>query len=337
MNAKYAPGMAALLILLSGAQVLPCLAQLPPVNMSKSVRTPGDNQYTEAGQSWRHGYSDMRPDVLGRPQIRQAAGGGGAGVSVVVPLTPPPKRPDISIEPIAADEPVPPAGFPPLPDRLDLPIASAGGWKGGSGGGGWSGGGGGSAGGGGGGGASPTFHQHYGHVAPGAYLKGNSQGNPNEPGGGGGEPAPGMSGGSGGGGGGHGYYKAITPPPIQKQGQGYYKARTPGQSGGGDYFNSNTGGAPGMSPPAYSGATSKDLKNLGKEPKLNDRQEQTQAPDAPQPVTVNQATTQDLSLPEDEFAYKAKQKSAAGKFGKSAVRAIKKPLNSVGGMAGIRF
>lgn len=32
---------------------------------------------------------------------------------------------DVSLMPIAADEPIPPAGFPPLPDRLDLPIAQA--------------------------------------------------------------------------------------------------------------------------------------------------------------------------------------------------------------------
>ncbi|MBS1957262.1 MAG: hypothetical protein JST89_23950 [Cyanobacteria bacterium SZAS-4] len=32
---------------------------------------------------------------------------------------------DVSLMPIAADEPIAPAGFPPLPDRLDLPIAQA--------------------------------------------------------------------------------------------------------------------------------------------------------------------------------------------------------------------
>ncbi len=36
---------------------------------------------------------------------------------------PKPRKPDPSIEPIAADEPVPPAGFPVLPERLELPIA----------------------------------------------------------------------------------------------------------------------------------------------------------------------------------------------------------------------
>lgn len=144
-------------------------------------------------------------------------------------------------------------------------------------------------------------------------------------------------GGGGGGGGGHGYYKAQTPPPIQKQGSGYYKARTPGGSpGGGDYFNANTAGGP--TAPRYTGASAKDLKALGREPKLNDRQEDTGAPDAPQPVTVNQSTTQDLSLPEDEFSYKANQPNKAGRSAaRTMTRMIKAPLNSVGGMAGLRF
>ncbi len=35
------------------------------------------------------------------------------------------QNPDVSLMPIAADEPIAPAGFPPLPDKLDLPIAQA--------------------------------------------------------------------------------------------------------------------------------------------------------------------------------------------------------------------
>lgn len=320
MLARYAPGMAALFAFLIGSVPTPSLAQLPPTNMGKYVHQPGDNQYTNQTQQERHG------QPAPPPQMRFNS------APVALPPTPMPRRPDISLDPIPADEPVPPAGFPPLPDRLDLPIASSGSWSKSSGGGGatWSGGGGG-------GGApgmsgapsqpaSPTFHQHYGHMPPGAYVQ------PQQQGGGGGGAAPGMA---GGGGGGHGYYKAVTPSaPAGGGGTGYYKARTPGN----EYFNANTGGgAPGTTTPRYTGATSKDLRNLGREPKLNDRQETTQTPDAPQPVVVNQAQTQDLSLPEDEFNYRAPQKSGAGKFGKGALRVIKGPLNSVGGVAGIRF
>lgn len=327
MIAKYAPGMAALFVFLSSS-LTPSMAQLPPTNMGKYVHQPGDNQYTDATQSERHGVPGYRPDLTGRPIIARPQ------VQYIMPATPPPKRPDISIEPIASDEPVPPAGFPPLPDRLDLPIASSSGWKNGgsftsdSGGGG----------GGGGGGApsgppQPTFHQHYGHVAPGAYLTPQQRSSPQGSGGGSSDAAPGMSGPNTSGG--HGYYKAQTPPPIQKQSNGYYKARTPG----GDYYNANTGGDPGMSPPKYTGASAKDLKNLGREPKLNDRDEQNGgSPEAPQPVTVNQATTQDLSLPEDEFTYRANQPNRTGKaITRGVTRMIKAPLNSVGGMAGIHF
>lgn len=35
------------------------------------------------------------------------------------------QNPDVSLIPIAADEPIAPLGFPPLPDKLDLPIAQA--------------------------------------------------------------------------------------------------------------------------------------------------------------------------------------------------------------------
>ena len=35
------------------------------------------------------------------------------------------QRSDVSLMPIAADEPIPPIGFPPLPSKLDLPIAQA--------------------------------------------------------------------------------------------------------------------------------------------------------------------------------------------------------------------
>ncbi len=263
----------------------PGLAQLPPTNMGKYVHQPGDNQYSQQTQMERHG-------VQQAPQVQYA--------SAPAPLSPTPvqHRPDISLDPIAADEPVPPAGFPPMPDRLDLPIASSGSWTRSPSGGGDTAGGGPSPGLTPAGPPQPTFHQHYGHVPPGAFLPPQSQ---------------------------------AAPAAQQSGGSGYYKARSPG-----DYFNSNTGGAGG--PPAYTGASAKDLRSLGREPKLNDRLEQPGAPDAPQPVVVNQAQTQDLSLPEDEFAYQAHGKGARARIRNNILyRVIRMPLNSVGGVAGIRF
>ncbi len=334
MKGTQLPQLAALVIFGFAAGLVPGLAQLPPTNMGKYVHQPGDNQYSDQTQAGRHGPG---PSAVRPVQVFTSSGYRPA---------PAPKKPDPTIEPIAADEPIPPAGFPPLPDRLDLPVGVKAGWSGGGGGyggggGGYGGGGGGGSGGGGGGGGpapgmsggggppTPSFHQHYGHVEPGAFQ----------------QPKQGV-----------GYYKAIDPglPAKQSGGQGYYKAIDPGlpakQSGGGGYYkvrtpgsdyygSSGEGGAgaggPG-GPPAYTGASARDFKSLGKEPKINERQEQTQAPDAPTPVVVSQSTTQDLSLPEDEFEIRNAAKNA-GRKGKGGGGALKGPLNSVGGLTGVRF
>lgn len=307
---KTSQVIAAVIVLGTGLSVglTSASAQLPPTNMGKYVHQPGDNQYSDVTQASRHGSPQMAMPVQ---QISKPAG---------IALTPAPPKPDMTLEPIAADEPIVPAGFPPLPDRLDLPVGNQGAWKSGSsfpsfaggGSGGYDSGGlaPGMAGSGGGAPPSPTFHQHYGHVAPGAYQQKQT---------------------------GSGYYKAVNPgmPSGGGGGLGYYKARSPGAAPAGDFYSTNTGG--GSGPPAYTGASPRDFKALGREPKLNERQEETQAPDAPMPVVVNQATTQDLSLPEDEFSYRHPQQSAAKKFGKAAGRMITAPMNSVGGMAGVRF
>src|SRR5271168_1063433 len=115
--------MVAFLLLATGAVFAPVGAQLPPTNMGKYVHQPGDNQYTDQTQSERHGNAAVRPDLTGRPVVQHPA------VQYVLPPTPAPHRPDVSIEPIASDEPIPQAGFPPLPDRLDLPISNVSGWK----------------------------------------------------------------------------------------------------------------------------------------------------------------------------------------------------------------
>lgn len=271
MKAAYAPVL--LVIMLSAQGLCPVLAQLPPTNMGKFVHQPGDNQYSDATQQQRHG----APVQAAQPQFRQAP-----SVPAGYNRAPAPRKPDITLEPISAAEPIPQAGFPPMPDRLDLPVASSGGnsWNASRG---YSGGGGAAPGMSSGGTPAATFHQHYGHVPPGAYLKNQGGG-----------------------------------------GQGYYKARSPGSD---DY---NAGGTPGLNSP---NSAERQLRNLGREPRLNG--EQAVAPEAPTPVVVSQSTTQDLSLPDDDFTVRQlDRKSGAGK---ALGRAIKRPLNSFGGLAGVRF
>jgi hypothetical protein len=54
--------------------------------------------------------------------------------------------------------------------------------------------------------------------------------------------------------------------------------------------------------PKYTGASGRDLAQLGKEPKLSDHNDQPTNPEAPTPVVVSQSVSKDLSLPEDEFS-----------------------------------
>ncbi len=295
MKVQRAPLVAASLIILVGAVVPPAYTQLPPTNMGKWVHQPGDNQYGKNAQDSRHAL----PPEMRAPAPMQ--GGGGGGGYVGWSPTPAPFRADVSLDPIAADEPVSPAGFPPLPERLDLPVQSS--WAGGAGGGYRGGGGGGGSYGGAappgmnsGGNGSPQAtgsHQHYSHFEPGSFGQSAS----------------------------HGYYKANTPPPPN--------------SAPSDFYASSGGGAPGMGPSDAERA----LRGLGKEPKLNSKLDTNPTPDAPQPVVVNQATTQDLSLPEDDFAYQRPQtNNTTGKrLGRSVKRALLRPVNSVGSYAGISF
>ena len=62
--------------------------------------------------------------------------------------------------------------------------------------------------------------------------------------------------------------------------------------------------------PKYTGASGRDLAQLGKEPKLSDKKDIATNPEAPTPVVVSQTTTQDLSLPEDEFTSEKPKKNA---------------------------
>jgi len=279
VNRIIVPIAAVVGLLAANGLLVPCLAQsagLPQTVMGKFVHMPGDNQYSNSTQATRHG----PPPQVFVPQQNQVANAGYTAPAWAP--TPRPFRPDPSIEPIAADEPVSPQGFPPLPDRLDLPVAlswTSGGPGGGGAGGGYGGGyGGGSGGGGGSRVIGPTdasgqlidsspqgMHQHYQHYSPGAFMPPQA------------------------------HQSAPAAPP---QHSGYYKCTTPEQ------FSS--GGAPAGAAAAPADPNMQALRGLGKEPKLSDRNDQQQAaPEAPQAVVVGQATTQDLSLPEDEFQQKS--------------------------------
>lgn len=324
---------------------MPANAQLPPTNMGKFVHQPGDNQYNVQTQVERHGTSYIDRTGPGGSVMVGKSGGGGGPIPGMAPMVVNPMilmggtkpKVDISIEPISADEPVPPPGFPPLPERLQLPVAIGG--SGGSGSGSWSGGGGGgggaggSGGGGGGGGGFQGMHQHYAHVKPGAYQGGGGGGGGGPEYSGAGDAAvPGVSGGGGGAPivnpapKGIGYYKAVTvPPPTVDRGGG----------GAGDTFNS--GGAPGA--PNYAGASSSDLKRLGRAPKLDDTQDAATAPEAPQAAVVTQSTTQDLSLPDDEFVSRYGLKDTGGKraakfMGQKMGQAGYRVLNRATGLIG---
>lgn len=228
---------------------------LPPTIMGKFVQQPGDNQYGGAAQYLRHNAGNRASQAATGPQSGQQS-----APSAWTP-TPRPARPDVSIQPIAADEPISPAGFPPIPQRLDLPISMApmngapmGGGVPGRG--------------------VPSgnqqtpyqgMHQHYAHYQPGAFSP-QAQNN--------GAPRSG--------------YKCLPADPVPSG------AKT-------DYYGTNVGSA--NSPPQYSGVSPSALSRLGKEPTLSSQQDKAvMTPQAPTPVVVNQATTQDLSLPDDDFA-----------------------------------
>lgn len=306
---------------------MPSSAQLPPVNWGKSVHGPGDNQYVGGGdqQGMRHP-PNTTPT---RPAMVPMMGGGGGGPVAYRP-TPKRPKPDISLQPIPADEPVTPPGFPPLPDRLDLPgvdNTTATTFEGSSGGGGGGGVGGGGGGGGPRGGGAPSVNpfqgkkQGYAHYEPGAFS-GQTRG-------GGGAP---MSGGGGGGGGDfHQNYNHAAPGSFAEQpkGVGYYKCGERANPNKPVAFEESFGSDSANKPPAYTGASAADLKKLGREPKLNDRQNGGDSqPEAPTPVSINQTATQDLSLPDDDF----RSRRPPNKAGKVAGRIAKRVGNRAGAM-----
>lgn len=260
-----------------------CFAQnasLPSVNMGRNVGTPGDNQYVQQPvQGARHGGMNHIP-LPGQGPPPQAAPVSAPQCFGWQP-TPPPTRPDISLEPIAADEPISQPGYPPLPDRLDLPatanLAALGSGTGSGNGGGYSSSYRGSA--------PPPDNDPTLVRDPNVHIPKSSNYLPVQ------HFAPG----------------AFIPKEDQKR-HGYYKCTSP------EYFSADPNA------PRYRGTGEKQLKELGQEPKLNDFNEGQQAPEPPQPTIVSQSVTDDLTLPEDEFSIKPPKKKgpasrAAGRIG----------------------
>jgi len=240
---------------------LPAGAQLPPVNMGKFVHQPGDNQYSNGTQNERHAGGNVPGYQVVNPAPQQMQGP--SGWSPVHKM-----RPDISLEPIVCDEPIAKAGFPPVPDSLDLPGVRGGGAF--------------SA------GAASARIGGYGGSAPGM---------------GGGPAAPPEA---------HQGYQTYQPGAFQK-------GKTTGK--GAEMYSSGDGAA---APKGEGGAVAspaqRQLSRMGKEPALSDKAVANVAPEAPQAMQVNQSTTQDLSLPDDQANGGRKSQSQAGRMAKNMVR-----------------
>ena len=274
---------------------MPAFAQLPPVNMGRWVKQPGDNQYSNDTQQQRHGGGQPKFQVV--PQ--QTAVMPQQSAPAWRP-TPRPNRPDISLDPIVCDEPIAPVGFAPLPESLDLP-----GLRGSSG---FTSSRGGMSVGGGGGGGGASFSSSYQGSAPG-LGNGSAAGGP-----------PMVTHSSGG-------YNNVAPGAFVPKKTPYGPASTSMPAGGGDVYSSGDGaGAP-------QSDAQRAMNRLGPEPRLNNKP--GGAPEAPAAVQVNQGSSQDLSLPDDEYKQSSSRKSTsqAGKILTRTMRragqSIVQPLNNL--------
>jgi len=265
--------------------------------MGKFVHQPGDNQYSDSTQASRHG---PPPEVVHQQMMQQQQQQQAQQAAIYHPVKAAP-RPDYSVMPISCDEPIKPPGFPPLPDRLDFGnvIGSAQGGSGlhfsGSGNGS-----GGSAGGAGSGYQGPQLqgvHQHYNHYDAGAFIP------PTDP--------------------------SRQPQQMQAAPRhSGYKVNTPGT----DYYNANSA-PPDDGSPQFNSAAGNELKHMGPQPRL--APDQAPQATAPTPVTVNQAVTQDLSLPDDQTTSgQALNQNTLGKrFARRTGQMLMQPLNSAASQA----
>lgn len=320
---------------------------LPPTNMGKFVHQPGDNQYQPGAQVQRHG-SEGYLDVTGcddhRDEYRKThpPAGASAGMMTVPAFTlapPPPKGPDVSIEPIACEEPVPPAGFPPIPNNLDLPV-QMGSTATGFGRGAWKNGGGAGGGGGGGRAQSSGSFEHYNHYEPGAFSKPKNNQGYRDDGGGGGDPTSynpgaGVDGEASGFGGGGAAppSRVVTAPAISSANnqdvvKSGYRVRTAPAPVRADRFDSQVGSGPtGRGAASASGGPSGGGRGAGSEkvPKLDDSQEESAkgAPEVPAAAGVFQAKSEDLTLPDDEYTSGSFKNGKSGRYVKQMAKRTK--------------
>jgi hypothetical protein len=340
-----------LLAVLSMYSFNSCYGQLPPTNMGKFIHQPGDNQYTQQTQMTRHGTSYVDTNGSGHVMMpNKPAGNSGHLPISSVPMggsQPTGPKIDVSLEPISADEPIPPAGFPPLPLRLDLPVVATG--VGGMGAAAWTGSGAAASSSGQanakGGARATGYHQHYAHYQPGAFANGggnaqapasaNVSSQPDN------SAVPGVGAANESSIGGYlGQGPKVQHAPGTQVGSGYYKCRDASAPivTRGDSFNSNT---PGVSPPKYSAGSEKALHKLGKAPDLSAKDDAAGAPEAPTPVLTSQSTTQDLSLPDDEHMSRhfndSKGKRFMNRVGRSTYRVGRSVVRRASGAAGIGF
>lgn len=252
---------------LLASAVAPAQGQLPATNMGRFVHQPGDGQYSLKEQIKRHrdtGFIDSggagtviirHPRALPVSPNHAALSGDAAGYYVTNPayrrslveLTP--VRPNIELEPIVADEPIVPAGFPPLPNSLDLPIND-----------------------------TPTVIEKK---TTEIQTKKNR------------------------------YYKVGTPAPIMRSVQ----------------HDSDTFSSGSSTKPKYQGKTNKDLRTLGKEPKLPD-DGVLGSPEAPEALMISAPVTQDLSLPQAPAS--AKRANSVSRRVKNVGRGILRGAPSTG-------
>jgi hypothetical protein len=218
--------------------------------------------------------------------------GGGGGAPAYHPVKAPP-RPDYSIMPITCDEPIKPPGFPPLPDRLDF--------------------------------SNVIGSSRFGDQGSGLHFSsgggdgagGNTVGNTN------GAYVPPKPTGV------HQHYThydagAFIPPQARQEQShsGYYKVTTPRT----DYYNANNN--PDDGAPKFHSDAGQQLKNMGPQPRL--APDQPAQASAPTPVTVNQAVTQDLSLPDDQTSsgQALNQNNMAKRFARRTGQVLTNTLNN---------
>ncbi|MDR3612747.1 MAG: hypothetical protein P4L53_04220 [Candidatus Obscuribacterales bacterium] len=241
-------------------------SSLPATNMGKFVHQPGDNQYSNRTQAERH----LSPSAIVSPTT---ATSNPAQKVCYVPV-PRIAKPDPTLSYIAADEPIHQAGFPPLPDRADLP-GSGNSWiNGGS--------------------RAGSF--------------GSSE--PDRP---------------------------VGPDPVvgRKNPAGYnlvpagaFRSTVPSEK----YHSSN----PGKHNAATARSGNMSIQS-GKEPPLDPRADRGVNAEPPAPIMLNQAKTQDLSLPDDEFSgtrsQQKKNPSNAGRMINQLERQMINPITQMGSRA----